>query len=159
MDPLNRFEFAVRPFVDIGLFFFGLANAGVAWAGSSVWDQNSWAVFLGLGIGKTVGIITMTIIGYSLMRTVGGRAELPFEKETEQSMTWRDLPIIALFGAMGFTVALFIADAAGAHDSLKLGAIASFSYLGLGILVGRLWIRREIYQTENAEVHPRDDVE
>lgn len=140
MDPLNRFEEALRPLVDTGLFFFGLANAGVPWIGSSAWDMNSWAVFLGLGIGKTLGISGMMVVGYPLLRLLALRRATPITDKTQQYVKWRDVPFIGLLGAMGFTVALFVADAAGAQDSLKLGAMASFGYLGVAIVAGRWWL-------------------
>jgi len=137
LDPINRFDLAVRPWVDTGLFFFGLANAGVAWYGSNAWNQNSWAVFLGLGIGKTLGIGVMTALGYVFVRLLLRRKSTPIGLEVVQLLKWRDVPLVGLLGAMGFTVALFVADAAGAAPSLKLGAMASFVYLGIAVLVGR----------------------
>ena len=49
-DTLNDFEHFFKLPVDLGLFGFGLANAGVAF--SSV-GPATWAVFLGLLVGKT----------------------------------------------------------------------------------------------------------
>lgn len=43
---------------------------------------------------------------------------------------------------MGFTFALFVAEAAGGHVSLKLGALASFVFLGLAAPLGKLFIAR-----------------
>ena len=45
--------------------------------------------------------------------------------------------LVGLLGAMGFTVALFIADAANGNAAIKLGAIASFVFLLLAIGIGR----------------------
>ena len=61
----------------MGLFYFGLANAGVVWWGVQAWDRNSWAVFLGLGIGKTIGMAAFTLIGYLLMKWTPQGAVLP----------------------------------------------------------------------------------
>lgn len=44
-DTVNRFEHAFKPFVDVGLFAFGLVNAGVVWIDASAWNQDSWAFF------------------------------------------------------------------------------------------------------------------
>lgn len=132
-DTLNRFEHAWKPFVDIGLFSFGLANAGVVWIGESTWNQDSWAVFLGLGIGKILGITLFTTMGCVLMRL-----RLPVDTKSGEAMVWQDVPIIGTLGAMGFTVALFVADAAGGDASLKLGALASFVYLLIGIVIGKM---------------------
>lgn len=141
LDPLNKFERAHKPFVDTGLFFFGLANAGVVWWGKAVWDQNSWAVFLGLGLGKTMGISLCTILCFAGLRIIRGRAELPVDESSGKRLTWYDVPLLGLLGAMGFTVALFVANAAGGSDALRAGALASFFYLGIAIALGRHFIQ------------------
>ncbi len=141
-DSINLFERSHKPFVDMGLFYFGLANAGVAWWGSAAWDQNSWAVFLGLGIGKLLGITAFTVIGFLLLKLVGRQVALPVDEESGEQLLWRDVPVVALLGAMGFTVALFVAEAAGGYPSLKLGALASFVYLGLAVIVGKMVVAR-----------------
>jgi Na+:H+ antiporter, NhaA family len=140
-DTVNKFEHFHKPIVDVGLFFFGLANAGVAWIGTGAWTQDSTAVFLGLGLGKTVGITAMTIIGYGVFRMFLRNITLPMN-DNGVVMQWRDVPIAGILGAMGFTVALFVADAAGGHDALRIGALASFGYLAIGILAGRIVCRR-----------------
>ncbi len=131
-DTVNHFEHAFKPFVDVGLFAFGLANAGVVWVGESAWNQDSWAVFLGLGLGKTVGITLFTALGCFIFRL-----RMPIDAESGIAMVWKDLPVIGILASMGFTVALFVADAAGGEASLKLGALASFVYLAIGIAIGR----------------------
>lgn len=138
-DTINQFEHALKPIVDIGLFYFGLANAGVAWIGESIWDQNSTAVFLGLGIGKTIGISLFTICGFALLNSFR-KQELPTKNGI--AMQWCDVLPIGILGAMGFTVALFVADAAGGAPSLKIGALASFLYLGLGVVVGKFLCKK-----------------
>ncbi len=134
-DTVNAFEHAWKPIVDMGLFFFGLANAGVQWYGVPAWDANSTAVFLGLGIGKLVGITLLTVAGY-LVLMLFGHASLPANGAGK--MTWGDVAVAGLLGGMGFTVALFVAEAAGGEPSLKLGALASFAYLGLAIIIGKI---------------------
>lgn len=153
LDPLNQFERVHKPFVDTGLFFFGLANAGVVWWGETIWDQNSWAVFLGLGLGKTLGISLCTILGFVGLKIVRGRAELPVDESSGKRLTWYDVPLLGLLGAMGFTVALFVANAAGGSDALRAGALASFLYLGMAIVLGRHFIhgRRPLESPEISE--------
>ena len=146
-DAISRFEHSHKPFVDTGLFFFGLANAGVAWWGSSAWDQNSWAVFLGLGIGKTVGIVAFTVIGYLLLRLTPWEPSLPENPATGETLRWSDVPIVGLLGAIGFTVALFVAEAAGGQPALKLGALASFAYLAVATVLGKLIVVRRARAT------------
>lgn len=142
-DTMNRFEHAFKPVVDVGLMAFGLANAGVAWIGYSTWTADSTAVFLGLGIGKTVGITVFTLLGYGVLRFLTGSAALPNNPNTGEIMRWRDVPVVGVLGAMGFTVALFVADAAGGAASLKIGALASFFYLGLAIFFGKIFCSAE----------------
>ncbi len=110
-DSINLFEQTHKPFVDMGLFYFGLANAGVVWWGSAAWDQNSWAVFVGLGAGKTLGICVFTVVGYLLLRCTTRGASLPVDTESGERIRWLDVPVIGLLGAMGFTVALFVLEA------------------------------------------------
>jgi NhaA family Na+:H+ antiporter len=143
LDSINMFEKSHKPFVDIGLFYFGLSNAGVLWWGSQAWDQNSWAVFLGLGFGKTIGVSAFTVLGFLLLKLARQPAALPANPESGQQLSWQDVPLIGLLAAMGFTVALFIAEAAGGHPSLKLGALASFAFLVLAVGLGRLRLARE----------------
>jgi NhaA family Na+:H+ antiporter len=82
---------------------FALANAGVALRGDSVRDAItspvSWGVFLGLVVGKTVGLAGATLLAMRLR--IGA---LPSDMSTRH-----------LFGAgalagIGFTVAFFVAD-------------------------------------------------
>jgi NhaA family Na+:H+ antiporter len=141
-DSINLFEQSHKPFVDTGLFYFGLANAGVLWWGSPAWDRNSWAVFLGLGLGKTVGITLFVVIGFSLLKLVRGEASLPRNEKTDERLTWVDVPLVGVLGAMGFTVALFVAEAAGGAPSLKLGALASFAFLAIAIVLGKLTTKK-----------------
>ncbi len=158
-DTVNRFEHAFKPTVDVGLFFFGLANAGVAWLGEPTWTRDSWAVFLGLGLGKTVGITAFTILGYAVLKVFFGGAALPSNPETGVRMQWRDVPVVGILGAMGFTVALFVADAAGGAPSLKIGALASFLFLGLGVAVGKMICRPEpAASSEEFEAAPHSEV-
>ena len=143
LDSINLFEKSHKPFVDIGLFYFGLANAGVLWWGSQAWDQNSWAVFLGLGLGKTIGVSAFTVLAFVLLKLARRPVSLPADAQSGQQVVWRDVPLIGLLAAMGFTVALFVAEAAGGHPSLKLGALASFSFLALAIVLGRVQLARD----------------
>jgi Na+:H+ antiporter, NhaA family len=139
-DTVKQFEHFFKPLVDCGLFFFGLANAGVAWIGTSAWDANSTAVLAGLGIGKLAGITALTVLAYFVLCAIGKKTDLPSNKHGK--MEWRDVPVAGLLGGMGFTVALFVADAYGGHPSLKLGALASFAYLGLAVLIGKKFCKR-----------------
>lgn len=114
-DTLNQFEHWWKLPVDVILFFFGLANAGVAFRGIGA---GTWIVLAAILVGKPIGILAATALGVTagLHRPVG--------------VTWRDLTVLGMVAGIGFTVALFFATAAfpeGALlDQTKMGALFSF---------------------------------
>ena len=57
--PLEQFEHRLKLFVDMGLFFFAFANAGVAF--SSI-NEVTWIVLLSLIVGKCVGISVFSLV-------------------------------------------------------------------------------------------------
>ncbi|MGF1508671.1 MAG: Na+/H+ antiporter NhaA [Myxococcota bacterium] len=126
-DTLNRFEHAFKLPVDIGLFGFGLANAGVE-LGSV--GNATWAVLAGLVVGKTVGIFSFSAIGHVL----GFR--LP------EGMDFRSLFCAGLTAALGLTVALFVAGVAYVDPQLqgaaKMGALMSAFVAPVVIVIGRM---------------------
>ncbi len=113
-DTLNEFEHFFKLPVDLGLFGFGLANAGVTF--SSVGNATV-AVLLALLVGKTVGIFGFSAVGHML------GFKLP------QGMNFRSLIVVGLTAGLGLTVALFVAGVAFTDPSLqgaaKMGALAS----------------------------------
>lgn len=131
-DTLDRFEHAFRVPVQVILFFFGLANAGVPL--SSV-GAPTWLVLTGLLVGKPVGILLMTWIGarVGLRRATG--------------LDTRSLVVVGVAAGIGFTVALFFATAAFAPgvvlDQAKMGALLSFLAAPLAVMLARvLGLRR-----------------
>jgi NhaA family Na+:H+ antiporter len=136
-DTLNRFERAFRIPVDLGLFAFGLANAAVPLSG--VGDATV-AVLLALLLGKTFGIF-----GFSLFAQ---RLGFPLPA----GMTNRSLFVAGITGALGLTVALFVAGVAftdpGLMGAAKMGALGSAVAAPLALLVGRLLRVRELDTTE-----------
>ena len=119
-DPLNEFEHWWYPPVQVILFFFGLVNAGVPL--SSV-GAGTWFVMIGLLAGKPVGII-----GLSYAAVAARLGEL-------RGLHFRDMLIVSLAAAIGFTVALFFATAAfpdgNLLDQTKMGALLSFASAGV----------------------------
>ncbi len=127
-DTLNEFEHFFSPIVDVGLFTFGLVNAGVALNAQSFGGAVTWMIFLALLIGKTCGIFTFTLIGKKL------GLKLP------DPITMPQVVVMGCAAGIGFTVALFVTTTAlnlapmqgwthlPAHvgDMLKLGALLSF---------------------------------
>lgn len=127
-SPLHEFEHQTKAFVDFGLFFFAVCNAGVELAGIGTM---TWIILASLVVGKTVGITAFGLVAVKLGFT------LP------NGMDVRDLVMAAFIAALGLTVALFVAGAAFPIDQVlqgqaKMGALFS-GFVGLvAILVGRM---------------------
>jgi NhaA family Na+:H+ antiporter len=113
-SPLENYEHQTKAFVDFGLFFFAMANAGVQVGGMGAM---TWAVLGALVIGKTIGIA-----GLGLFAEMIG-FPLP------NGMSRKDLVMAAFIAALGLTVALFVAGAAFTDLDLqgeaKMGALLS----------------------------------
>ena len=124
---LAHFEHEWKVIVDVGLFFFGLTNAGVELAGV---DTATWLVFAGLLVGKTFGIFLMgnlaKLLGFPLPTGMGQK----------------ELFTAGLIAALGLTVALFVAGAAFVDPHItsaaKMGALFSGFIAAIAIVVGRL---------------------
>ena len=129
-DTLNRLEQWWAIPVQFVLLLFGLANAGVPF------DQigsGTYFVLAALLVGKPVGILLFS----SVARLAGAR--LP------HGLQLRDLTIVGLTAAIGFTVSLFFATAAFPDGPLlaetKMGALLSFVAAPLAFVVSR-FVRR-----------------
>jgi NhaA family Na+:H+ antiporter len=127
-DTLNEFEHWGKMPVQVILFFFGLANAGVTFGSVGA---GTWVVLAAILLGKPVGIVAAT--------AVSARAGL----HLPDGVTWRDLTVLGTIAGIGFTVALFFATAAFPEgkllDHAKMGALFSFSAALPALLVARLW--------------------
>lgn len=127
-DLLNQIEHALKIPVQIILFFFGLANAGVEFSAIS---EPTWLVLAGLIVGKPVGIF---LFGWIAAVALG--LGLP------KGMALRDLLVVGFVAAIGFTVSLFVASVAfpsgPVQDAAKMGALFSFAAAFLAILAGRV---------------------
>ena len=126
-DTLNAFEHWWKVPVHVILFFFGLVNAGVAFASVG---PGTWIVLAAILFGKPVGILSATALAVALglHRPTG--------------VTWRDLLVISIIAAIGFTVSLFFATAAFPPgellDQTKMGALLSFSAALVALVVARV---------------------
>src|SRR5262249_19305854 len=111
-DALSEFEHRWKRPVQVVLFFFGLANAGVP---VGRFGNGTWAVLVGILVGKPLGI------GLAVAAGVAAGLTLP------PKLTWRDVVVTGGVAGIGFTVALFFATAAfppGPQlDEAKLGAL------------------------------------
>lgn len=123
---LANFEHQWKAFVDFGLFFFGISNAGVELGGIGT---VTWIVFLSLLIGKTVGIYGFAVLGEKL------GFPLP------SGMGKKELFLVGVIAALGLTVALFVAGAAFIDPSIqaaaKMGALFSAGVAIVAIILGR----------------------
>jgi NhaA family Na+:H+ antiporter len=128
-DMLNRIEHALKSPVEVILFFFGLANAGVVF--SAIGDA-TWLVLAGLIVGKPLGI---WLLGWIAARPMG--LGLP------DGMKTSDLFVLGCVAAIGFTVSLFVASVAfepgGVQDAAKMGALFSFFAAIIAFAAGKLF--------------------
>jgi Na+:H+ antiporter, NhaA family len=126
-DTLNEFEHRFKKPVDVMLFFFGFANAGVVLGNVGA---GTWFVLISIVFGKPLGILAATAIA-----TAAG-LHLP------KSVTWRDVTVVSIIAGIGFTVALFFATAAFPYgrllDETKMGALLSFGAFVIGIVAARI---------------------
>ena len=127
-SPLERFEHQLKPFVDLGLFFFAFANAGVPF---SKINMVTWIVLLSLIVGKTIGITL-----FSAVATMVG-----FPLPT--GMRLKHLAVAGLIAGLGLTVALFVAGKAFSDPGLavfeqpaKMGAVFSGGVALLALIAG-----------------------
>ncbi|MDR1952872.1 MAG: Na+/H+ antiporter NhaA [Clostridiales Family XIII bacterium] len=126
--PIDRCEHSITPFVDFGLVFFGLANAGVQFSDISAL---TWIVLSSLILGKTLGVTVFTAIAVKLMK-----CSLP------DNMNAKDVVVAGLIAGLGLTVALFIAGNAFTDLSLqsaaKMGALFTVASFILAPVAGKL---------------------
>ncbi len=125
---LHNFEHDLKLFVDFGLFFFGLTNAGVAFA--SV-NSVTWVVLGALLVGKTIGVFGFSAIGNAL------------GFKYPEGMSGRHVLVAGVIAGMGLTVALFVAGEAFPGESVfqgpaKMGALGSAAAALLAFGLGRI---------------------
>ena len=129
LDMLNRLEHSLEKPVEVILFFFGLANAGVVF---SAFGTPTVLVLLGLIVGKPVGIFLF-----------GWLAAGPMRLGMPEGMNLSDILIVGFIAAIGFTVSLFIASVAfepgPVQDAAKMGALLSLGAAGLAFLAARFF--------------------
>jgi len=127
-SPLHMFEHNLKLPVDFGLFFFGFANAGVAF---SSMNTVTWIVLASLIFGKTLGIF--------LFSWAGVKMGFPLPK----GMGLSHLFVAGIVAGLGLTVALFVAGEAFAKSPefmgpAKMGAVFSASAAFIAIAAGRM---------------------
>jgi len=116
-NTLDRFEHWWKNPVEIILGMFGLLNAGVAFSAIAA---PTWLIFVGLLVGKPIGIFISAVATGWLLK-VG----LP------EGINRKDLVVMGFAAGIGFTVALFVAGVAfkpgPIQDAAKMGALFSFA--------------------------------
>jgi NhaA family Na+:H+ antiporter len=137
-SPLHNFEYDLKLFVDFGLFFFGLMNAGVAIAATG---PVTWIVLGSLVIGKTVGITLFSVIGNKL--------GFPYP----DGMGTRHMVVAGVVAGIGLTVALFVAGEAFPATSqfqgpAKMGALLSASCGVLALILGKAVGAKQLNATD-----------
>jgi Na+:H+ antiporter, NhaA family len=120
-SPLHQMEHSLAPYVAFLIMpLFAFFNAGVALAGSESGPISavSLGAFLGLLIGKPIGVA-----GFAWIAVRSGLARLP------EGATWPGMIGIGLLAGIGFTMSLFIANLAfgltAALDQAKIGVLAA----------------------------------
>ena len=151
--PAQRLEHALTPWATFFVLpIFALANAGVSFSGGlgQVFGSRvALGVILGLVVGKPLGI---TVFAWLAVRL--GIGEMPAR------VAWRQLISATFLTGIGFTMALFIANAAfkdpATLDAAKLGILlASLVSGGLGFTFLSLTSRVRDRHTElEQEVMP-----
>jgi len=128
-DLLSKIEHELKHPVEVILFFFGLANAGVEF---SAIGAATWLVLAGLIIGKPFGI---WLLGWIAARPMG--LGLP------EGMKTSDLFVLGCVAAIGFTVSLFVASVAfppgDIQDAAKMGALLSFGAAIISFIAGKVF--------------------
>lgn len=124
---LSRFEHHISPIVDYGLFFFGLANAGVEFSSIS---NLTWIIFASLVVGKTLGISLFTWLATLW------KFNLP------EGMSGKDVFLAGVVGGMGLTVALFVVTPAytdlALQGAAKMGALFTVFVFILAAVIARI---------------------
>jgi len=112
--PLHAFERHLKLPVDLGMFWFGLANAGVK---VSALGGVTICVQVALIVGKTIGIVFFALAAEAL----GFGLPVGLSKV--------DLVSLSCLGGIGLTVALFVSNEAfpdpGLQSQAKMGAVIS----------------------------------
>ena len=126
-NPLEQFEHQFKLFVDMGLFFFAFANAGVAFGSI---NGVTAIVLLSLVGGKTIGV--------SLFSIAAIRAGFPLPT----GMRVKHLAVAGLIAGLGLTVALFVSEKAFSgppfQEPAKMGAVLSGGVALLAFVAGAL---------------------
>jgi NhaA family Na+:H+ antiporter len=126
----DRLLHQVHPYSSYAVVpLFALANAGIPLGASGLRDavasSVAWGVFVGLVVGKLVGITA-----FSWLATRIRLATLPADA------TWRQIVGVAALGGVGFTVSLFIAGLAFNDARAEVARVAILAASAAAALIG-----------------------
>lgn len=135
-SPSHRLEHVLhKPVAFLILPIFALANTGIligtGWA-QELLSANSVGIFLGLLVGKPVGIVL-----FSFMAVAAGLCRLPLD------LGWRHILGAGLLGGIGFTMSIFITNLAftgqaGLIDASKIAILVASCAAGI---IGFVWLK------------------
>lgn len=150
-DTLNEFEHFFKAPVDIGLFFFGLANAGVPTSSAGLGTLITISAII---LGKTFGIFSFSMFGNKVLK-------MSFPPNTGA----KEVFVLGVVAAIGFTVAIFVTGVAfgtppaelvstpdlkaivsNYEREMKMGALLSFASGALAIFLGKILRIQKINQ-------------
>lgn len=133
LSPIERLEIALHPWVAfVVLPLFALANAGVPIAGTAANPALTTAIVAAFVVGKPAGVVLFSRLAVSLRL-----ATRPDE------LSWGLLIAGSLLTGIGFTMALFIAEAAFHTDLLnaaKLGILSASAVSAVAGMAALTWL-------------------
>ena len=139
-SPLETFEHQLKLPVDLGLFFFAFANAGVSFGNI---NSITWMVLGSLVVGKTVGV--------TLFSLAASRAGFPLPA----GMGPRHVVVAGMVAGLGLTVALFVAEKAFEKpeflDPAKMGAVFSAAVAIVAFAAGKILRVKAVLAAGSAE--------
>lgn len=145
VPPATRLEHALYPWVYFAVLpLFALTNADISFEGLNLGMMISspvvLGVFLGLVLGKPIGIMLFSFI------TVKTRlASLP------ENVNWMHMLGAAILGGVGFTMAIFVANLA--YTSEELITEAKLSILMASLVAGIIGFLFLFFQAKAAKAH------
>ncbi len=147
ISPLQSLENSMHGWVNYCIMpLFAFANAGVQLSSSgdsSIFGPVTFAVLLGLTLGKFVGVYLFTYLAIK-----SKMVHMP------KGMNWKNLTGISLLGGIGFTVSLFIASLSFADEFPEL-----LNQAKLGVLLGTVTAGVLGYIVLNIVLPKADEVE
>jgi NhaA family Na+:H+ antiporter len=139
-SPLARCKNNLSYFVDFGLIFFGIVNAGVEFSEISTL---TWMVCIALIVGKTGGVVLFSRIAILLSFS------------PPDGVRGKEIGMIGLIAGAGLTVALFVAGVAFTDPSLqasaKMGALFSSAVFVIAPACGKIFRIKRITTPEEQE--------